>query len=67
MEKKKKKIELEFDRKLAVESLGDVKVNQWCRVLISGWLKNGAPFGAEQKIKIRGKEKKGGGSDNNDD
>jgi hypothetical protein len=52
VEKIKKKIELEFDRKLAVESLGDVKVNQWYRVLISGWLKSGAPFGAEQEIKI---------------
>jgi len=56
VEKKKKKIELEFDRKLALESLGDVKVNQSYRVLISGRLKSGAPFGAEQEIKISGKE-----------
>jgi hypothetical protein len=57
VKKKKKKIELEFDRKLVVESLGDVKVNKWYRVLISGWLKNGAPFGAEQKIILSGKKK----------
>ena len=47
---------LEFDRKLAVESLGDVEVNKWYRVLISGWLKSGAPFGAEQEIKLIGKK-----------
>jgi hypothetical protein len=46
------KIETEFDRKLVVESLGDVEANQMCRVLISGRFKSGAPFGAEQQIRI---------------
>jgi hypothetical protein len=47
-----KKIELEFDSKLALESLGDVEINQRHRVLISGRLKSGVPFGAELEIQI---------------
>ena len=53
IKEKNKKIELEFDSKLALESLGDVQVNQWYRVLISGRLISGAPFGAEQEIQIK--------------
>lgn len=52
VEIKKKKIMLEYDRKLLVESLGDVNGEIWHRVLISGWLKSGAPFGAEHNIKL---------------
>jgi hypothetical protein len=53
VKKNEAKIEVEFDRKLAVESLGDVMTNQICRVLISGRFISGAPFGAEQEIQIK--------------
>jgi hypothetical protein len=53
VKKNEAKIEAEFDRKLAVQSLGEVMANQICRVLISGRFKSGAPFGAEQEIQIK--------------
>jgi hypothetical protein len=52
IKEKNQKIELEYDSKLALESLGDVQVNQLYRVLISGRLTSGSLFGAEQEIKI---------------
>jgi hypothetical protein len=52
IKEKDKKIELEYDSKLALESLGAVQVGQRHRVLISGRLRSGALFGAEQEIKL---------------
>jgi hypothetical protein len=49
----KKKIELEYDSKLALKNLSEVQVNQWYRVLISGRLTSGALFGAKQEIQIK--------------
>ena len=50
---KKSKIEAYFDGKQAIESLEDVDVKQRYRVMISGDLKSGDLFCAEEKIKIK--------------
>lgn len=41
-----------FNAKDALDSLGEVQVDQWYRVLVSGKYSNGRPFGGEQQIKI---------------
>ena len=47
------KLKAFFNAKEAMESLGDtVQAGQWYRVMITGRLKSGAPFGAEQQVRI---------------
>lgn len=41
-----------FNAKDAIENLGEVQVDQWYKVLVSGKYSNGKPFGSEQKIRI---------------
>ena len=49
---KKSKIEAYFDGGQALDNLGDVDCKQWARVLVSGILKSGDPFGGEHEIQI---------------
>ena len=41
-----------FQPQQAIASLGDVQVGQWYSVTVTGRLKTGQPFGAEQKVRI---------------
>jgi hypothetical protein len=46
------KIEAYFDGNLAIETIGDVELNHWYTVELSGQLTSGEFFGGAQKIKI---------------
>jgi hypothetical protein len=41
-----------FNRKKAINSLGQVEVGQWYPVVVSGMFKNGGLFGGSQKVRI---------------
>jgi hypothetical protein len=41
-----------FNKKEAINSLGDVELRQWYPVVISGRLESGQPFGGSQQIRI---------------
>jgi hypothetical protein len=53
VKKKKSKIEAYFDGRQAMENLGNVECKHWDRALVSGFLRNGDPFGTELEIQIK--------------